>query len=270
MITIPTFEEKTALFDWLIANKSALTAQKKSAVKFADAVSFLAPLITEKGDTVKQESIPASATQIKVRSVINTTKLLDSHDDVHIDGLWSKSIMETKDNYLVNQHDFTFEGIITDKVNVFTKMMSWKDLGYNYSGQTQALIYDSTIDKEDSPMMFDMYRKGKVKQHSVGMRYIKLEMAINDKRYEKEQAVWDKYITHIVNKEDAEANGYFWAVTEAKNFEGSAVVKGANFATPTMNVTQTKNEPPSTRSEPDKSTHIDYTGLLNELKLFKK
>ena len=170
-MTIPDFSDKSELIDWLIANKSALVAQKKATIKYADAFGFGSVLLTGKEDVVtKTEAIPATATTIKVRSIINTTKVLDSHGDVHIDQLWNKSLKETKDNYLVNQHNFTFEGIISDEVKAFAKQIPWSELGYSYEGSTQALVYDSVINKADSPDMFDRYRRGKVKQHSVGMR----------------------------------------------------------------------------------------------------
>ena len=141
MLTIPEFADKSKLFDWLIQNKSLLLTQKKSIVKQADACSAGVSYILDDDKTVtnKTELIPASVTKIKVRSIVNTTKLFDSHQDVHIDQLWNKSIKETKDNYLVKQHDFSFDGIISDNVKVFTKQITWHELNYNYEGQTQAL-----------------------------------------------------------------------------------------------------------------------------------
>lgn len=256
MIAIPNFQEKTALIDWLIENKSALTAQKKSAVKLADAMSVPVSFVSMKGDSVmKAEAMQGDVSKIKVRSIINTTKIFDSHGDVHIDQLWNKSLKENKDLYLVKEHNFSFEGIISENVKAFTKQMSWNELGFNYAGQTQALVFDSVITKEDNEFMFDRYKSGRVKQHSVGMKYVKLDLAVNDERYEKEYAIWTKYYDVIVNKDDVDAAGYFWAVTEAKVFEGSAVVKGSNFATPTQSVTGTKGQPlKSTGGEPAKAT----------------
>jgi hypothetical protein len=266
MIQIPDFADKAKLFDWLIENKSMLIAQKKSMIKHADAVNSQSIFITEKGDSViKSESIPDSATKIKVRSVINTTKIFDSHGDVHIDQLWNKSLKESKDNFLVKQHDFSFDGIISDNVHAFVKQMTWNELGFNYSGYTQALIYDSVISKDESPDMFERYRKGKVKQHSVGMRYVKMDMAINDDRYEKEFEIWTKYYDLIVNKNDVDEIGYFWAVTEAKNIEGSAVVRGSNFATPTHSVQETKGQPLKNTGNVEPS--IDTLELINNFTL---
>jgi len=248
MLTIPQFADKAKLHDWLVSNKSLLIAQKKSTIKHADAFSGSVKFIMDDDKTIitKAELIPSTVTKIKVRAIMNTTKLFDSHEDVHIDQLWNKSIKETKDNYHIKQHDFSFDGIISENVKVFTKQMTWHELNYNYEGNTQALVYDSIIDRDDMPdntkTMFDAYRKGRVKQHSVGMRYVALTFALNDERYEEDFTVWEKYFPDIANKEDVLDNGYFWAVTQAKNIEGSAVVKGSNFATPTYSV-EAKTEP---------------------------
>ncbi len=267
-MNIPSFARKADLFKWLSENKSALIAQKKASIKHADAFSAPSMLVNEGGEAIKSDVITDKAKQIKVRSIINTTKILDGHGDVHIDQLWNKSLKETKDNYLVNQHNFTFEGIISDQVHAFAKQMTWKELGYDYPGNTQALVYDSVISKEDSPYMFDMYRKGKVKQHSVGMRYVKVDLAINDTDYEKEYAVWEKYFPQIVNGTDAEEQGYFFAVTEAKNIEGSAVVRGSNFATPTFSVEEKSQPEESTGAEPGSTTQmLDVKELLNHYKI---
>ena len=248
---IPEFENIDQRIAWLVKNNSMLIAQKKAAVKYADAIVY-APsfVIGDKEESVIKADagaaiIDETAKQIKVRSIINTTKLMDSHGDVHIDQLWNKSLKDNKNFYLVKEHNFGFDGIISDNVKAFVKQMSWHELGINYEGKTQALIFDSLIDKEDTtrPEMFEAYRKGKVKQHSVGMRYVKIDLAVNDERYEKEFALWEKYFPEIANKEDALDAGYFYPVTEAKIIEGSAVVIGSNWATPVLNIQQAKGQP---------------------------
>jgi hypothetical protein len=160
MIQYPDFADKRQLIDWLISNKSVLLAQKKSAIKHADSISYYPQIVNEKGEVTKAEGISQDATKLKVRSIINTTNLFDSHGDVHIDQLWNKSLKETKGLYLVNQHNFTFEGIISDNVKAFAKQMTWHELGLNFEGGTQALVFDSVIDKAESPEMFDRYSKG--------------------------------------------------------------------------------------------------------------
>ena len=265
MIQVPDIADKRQLIDWLISNKSALLAQKKSSVKHADAISYSPSFVNEKGETTKAETVSETANKIKVRSIINTTKLFDSHGDVHIDQLWNKSLKETKDFYLVNQHDFSFEGIISDNVHAFAKQINWSDLGYDYAGQTQALVFDSVISKSESPDMFARYSQGKVKNHSVGMRYVKVELAVNDDRYEKEFKTWEKYYPDIVNKSDVDEVGYFWAVQEAKIIEGSAVVRGSNHITPTQSVVETKEPVSNTTPKSDKGADEITPQMLKDL-----
>jgi hypothetical protein len=251
MIKVPTFDDLSKLHTWLSENKKALVAQKKSTIKLADAVICSPHFMFEgRGVAVKADAVPAECDKIQVVSVINTTKLFDSHGDVHFDGLWDKSIKEAKDNYLVKEHDFSFDGIITDQVKVSAPVVTWKSLGFDYSGNTQALTYTSEISKEDTTGMFGKYAKGQVKQHSVGMRYIKLALAMDNKKYSEEYKVWKDYYDQIANKAEVDNAGFFWAVTEAKNIEGSAVVRGSNFATPTMSVQEAKDEPSDDTRKP--------------------
>jgi hypothetical protein len=83
---------------------------------------------------------------------------------------------------------------------------------------------------------------GKVNQHSIGLQYVKLSLAINDEDYKEEFEVWNKYNEQIINKDKAEANGFFWAVQEIKLIENSAVLFGSNEITPTLD-NNLKNEP---------------------------
>lgn len=255
MIEYPIYKEKRQLYDYLVENKSMLINQKKAAIKHTDGISFVLPAELVKEASNKAEAmISQDASKLFVRSIINTTKLFDSHLDVHIDGLWKKSISENKDNYLVEEHKFNFKGIISDNVEVYTKSMSWKSLGYSADGNTEALIYDSILNKDRNEYMFEQYAKKRVKNHSVGMRYIKLFMAINSPLYDEEFETWNKYFDIIANKEDAENRGFFWAVTEAKNIEGSAVVRGSNWVTPTQ-VIEEKQEPVITTLDKDEPSN---------------
>jgi hypothetical protein len=243
------------LFEFLKKNKSLLITEKKSAIKKADAFCIQKLFVNEKGDIVKAyEPIDNTASVIKATTIINTTNWLDSHDDVHIPGLWKKSLSENKELYLLQEHKMTFEGIVTDQVKAYTKKYSWADLGYDAPGITEALVFENTIDNERNVFMFDQYRKGYVKNHSVGMQYVLIELAINesDEYYKEEFAVWNKYINDIANKDEAEAQGYFWAVKEAKAVEGSAVPVGSNRMTPTQSVERVKNN--STEEQPPLGT----------------
>lgn len=241
------FATKEELFRELILNEKTLISQKKGINKEADSVSYFVEVDNQKGETVKASSTTPQlmeAGKMKAKLVINTTGLLDSHSDVHIKGLWKKSVDEQKGLLLLQEHQMKFDKIISDNVKTALKTITWKSLGFNLDGSTQALVFETEIDKNRNEFMFEQYAKGYVKEHSVGMRYVKIEMAINsDEKWASDyKDTWDKYYEEIVNKSDADAQGYFWAVTEAKIIEGSAVVKGSNFATPTISVEAVKDD----------------------------
>lgn len=247
MLKLPEFKTKKEKIDFLVAEKESLIAQKCSTIKFADGFgAHTVVLDSFKNNAFKSESASEQdSTDIQVKVVINTTGIMDSHSDVHIKGLWNKSLKENKRIMHVQEHKSNqFDKIISsgDDLKAFVKDYSWKDLGYNAEGKTEALVFDSTVKKERNAEMYNAYKQGWVDNHSVGMRYIKLELAVDDDEYEKEKDFWDKHIVDVVNKEDAENQGYFWVVTEAKVLEGSAVPNGSNPVTPTI---KNNNEDPA-------------------------
>jgi hypothetical protein len=245
MTTIPDGISGKDLFEFLVANKRILVAEKKMAVKFSDPFALSGGLyVTKEGGLVKAtvtEPLEENTT-IEVACVINTTNWMDSHQDVHLPGLWKKSLADARLLYLLQEHSMTFKGIITDEVKALTRKMTWRSLGLEVPGETEALIFNCTIPKDRNTFMFHEYRLKRVKNHSVGMSYVDLAMAINDEDYKEEFAVWNKYIGQIANPDVAEDYGYFWAIKEAKIIEGSAVPIGSNIITPTLDTNQ--KEPP--------------------------
>ena len=241
MIDLNSYTDKGELFKSLKDNKTTIISQKKYEMKRADAVSHVVDTQSNGRDAVATKN-DVNELLLKdgiiVSSLINTTNILDSHEDVHIPGLWNKSLKELKNLYLLQEHQMTFDHIISDSVKAFVEKMSWKELGIEYEGDTQALIFESDVMKSRNPYMFDQYAHGYVKNHSVGMRYVQLFLCINsdDRYYIEERDNWDKYIGDVANRQEAESLGYFWAVTEAKLVEGSAVPVGSNRATPTQSV----------------------------------
>lgn len=270
---VPTFQNKEELFGWLKLNKELLVRQKKSQMKYADAVSFL-DVPHETNEAFKSESSEETdPNTLRVKAVINTTNIMDSHDDVHLPGLWKKSLNENKNIIHLQEHEMRFDKVISDKVNAYTQNLSWKQLGYDYDGTTQALIFDSEVKSEDNSYMFEQYKKGKVKNHSVGMQYVKVSLAVDstEKYFKEEKDTWDKYINEIANKELAQEKGYFFAVTEAKVIEGSAVLVGSNRATPTISVSEAaKSTSEHTPDEPiDVTPKVDWKFILNTLNTSK-
>lgn len=238
------FSTKEELYSELKKNKNTLISQKKMITKESDAFGHFVSVENKNKFSNKTENIyTPELNTINAKLVINTTNLMDSHSDVHIKGIWNKSIKESKGSMLLQEHAMKFNMIISDDVKAEVKKYNWKNLGIDLKGDTEALIFNAKIIKDRNPYMFEQYAKGYVKEHSVGMRYVKLELAINsENKYDvEEKAIWDKYIDQIANKELAENQGYFWAVLEAKFIEGSAVVKGSNYATPTISVQAEKS-----------------------------
>jgi hypothetical protein len=268
MIDKPTFASKEAEIEWVFKNKDLLLLEKRNAIKHGDIVTNSikeAVKVTTKAETTDESMIG----KLKAELVINTTNLIDSHMDCHIDGIWNKSLKELGLLYLLQEHEMEFEYVIADSVNdelkAGVKSLDWAKLGYNYQGKTQALIFTTTISKERNEFMYNQYKNGYVLNHSVGMRYVKLYLCVDSDspEYTQEKEAWDKYYPIVVNKEVADQKGYFWAVTEAKIVEGSAVVKGSNHATPTLSITENKNEAVKDTSEDNKPEPSNDTQKLS-------
>jgi len=258
MIKIPEFNDKEfeshdEAMKFLIENKSKVISLKKSAIKYADSVAYGYVESISKNSENKAISAADLPNELNVKVVINTTNFLDSHGDVHINGIWNKSVSDNKTFLHLQEHIRDFDKVISDNAKGSVSSMTWKQLGFPYEGSTEALIFDSTIDRLRNGFMLKQYANGWVKNHSVGMKYVQMELAINsmaewDKEYKE---TWDKYYDIIANKETADERGYFWAVTEAKIVEGSAVVMGSNTATPTLENKEAVND--TSENEAEKS-----------------
>lgn len=267
-----------ALLDFIVKNESLIFHAKKSEIKQADSISCTTMFVNEKGSLVSKAEITETnidPTKIKAVVVINTTNYLDSHGDVHIPGLWKKSLADNKSTgfYLLNSHSRQFVDVIAEGCTAVAKTMGWKDLGINLSGTTEALVFTCIIDQNRNDYMFSQYEKGYVKKHSVGMQYVKIVTCINDEDYPVQKENWDKYIEMVANKQDAIDEGYFWAVLEAKVIEGSAVLFASNCMTPTMEVSEIE-EDDATKNEPPKGTHKEpatksLLELINETTFIK-
>lgn len=265
------FKTKKELQKFLVENHDSLKAMKVASFKRADAISFTGPqnYVMNKANSAfkANEPIQEPGNEIKVSTVINSTNWLDSHMDVHIPGLWKKSLQENMLIKFLQEHKMSFDKIIADKSDLksFTRKLSWNELGFSYSGKSECLIFDANIKKERNEFMFGQYANGHVDNHSVGMRYVKLVMCIDNESQGAYFEAWEKYFPQIINPENAEKKGYFWAVPEARVIEGSAVPIGSNIATPTLE--NNKFEPGNTtqRSEPSKRHSINFDYIINNL-----
>lgn len=264
----PIFTNNADRIAWIVKNQGKLIAAKKAAIKFADACSF-GSYVYEKDAFADKANKPVKEdlTELKVKIVINTTNLMDSHDDVHIPGLWKKSLKENKNIWHDQEHAHKFDSTIADyeDLKAYTESMTWEALGYKYAGQTEALIFESTVKQERNEFMFKQYKGGYVRNHSVGMQYVKLELAVNDKGWPDEFKVWNKYIDQVANRDEVEAQGYFFAVTEAKVIEGSAVKRGSNWITPTLENNMKQEPSDDTPIEPVKTTQLTSDEIIKRI-----
>lgn len=264
------FSNNKEIIKFIIENKQQLIAQKKAVTKHADGFSFNTYKNSiRSNDAIHKGNSPIlnPSDEINVLAVINTTNWFDSHEDVHIPGIWNKTLQENKNILHVQEHKASeFDKIIASKedLSVYTKSFLWSELGYNIQGNTEALVFDSKVKKSRNAYMHEQYAKGYVDNHSVGMRYVKLVFCCNDSDFGAEYEAYQKYIQYVANKEDVETNGYFWAVTEAKLIEGSAVPLGSNIITPTLQ--NNKQEPSKTLDiqEPQNNA-LDLDKLINLL-----
>jgi hypothetical protein len=235
------FKTKKELYKFLVENRDKLIAQKKAVKKEADCPVVVAPTLVfdKKTAAQKEQGVmidPVSLNSLKAVCVINTTNFLDSHNDLHLPGIWNKSLLDNKMIMHIQEHNMAFDKIIADGVDLkaYTKNFTWAELGYSYKGNTEALVFESNIQRKRNEFMLNQYANGWVKNHSVGMYYVKMDFAINDEDLPNEYEAWKKYYPQIANPEVADERGYFWYVLEAKCVEGSAVPIGSNTATPTI------------------------------------
>jgi hypothetical protein len=256
----PKFETKSEQIAWLVANKGELIEMKRATLKFTDLVETPQTTEANKALFTDYKDDPTSGV-IKRSIVANTYNWMDSHDDVHVGNTFLKSINE-RANKVFHLHDHKHE--VTAKVGKPLEIkeveVDWMDLGVNRLGKTTILMLDSEIKEAYNKDVFRQYLDDEIDQHSVGMRYVKISLAVNDPEYKVEKAVWDEHYPKLGNPERAEKAGYFWAVKEASLVEVSAVLMGSNELTPTVQNIEPSED--TQKKEPEKSTQINWEEVI--------
>lgn len=272
------FSTKAELFAALRDNHDRIIKNKKSVQKIADSV--VAVDYTQQQARVSTTKASESISFMKdgyVYPVINTTNYLDSHNDVHADGLWTKSAAEQVGKTLwITNHllEIGSEIAYEKDVNIMVQDMTFKALGYDSSMSTQALIFEVEKSAIVNDRVKDRIEKNIPTQHSIRMQYVNVMFAMDsdddeDKEY---KATYDKYIDKVANKDRARSQAYFWVVTEAKIVsEGSSVIQGSNDITPMFigkdiePSKDTHKEEPSadTRNEEEARKRVLLTFALN-------
>lgn len=248
------FETKEQMFIELKANKDKIIGLKKATIKRSDPVFAVRKAIDAiKGEFNKEATIGLGD---YIYPVINTCNFLDSHGDVHIKGIWDVSARDQKGkiHYIIN-HDLEIGKVISypNDVEPLIVDLSWKELGYDFAGDTQALIYKALLSEASNKDALNAIKQGVPLQNSVRMQYISMTLCIdsNSDDFKQERENFYKYLPIIANKQDALDQGYFWAITEAKiHLEGSAVLRGSNPITPILTEDPSKQGSPKDEANP--------------------
>lgn len=265
-IKLPEFSSQKDRLSYLIANKEELIEQKKSMPITSDAVTFGVQQVAKGGFAAKaNHPVDEDMDRLKVRVVMNTANWIDSHFDMLLPDAAKKSIEERKDIIPhLHDHIHKIEAKIGEVIDITLPILSFEVLGIEGNGSTQAIVFETELQKSDNEKVFNQYKQGRINQHSIGLQYIKLDLAINDESSEKEFDFWSKHFDSVINKEVAEQSGFFWVVQEFRLIEGSAVLFGANVITPTLDNNVKNSEPlEDTLSEPEQSTQNDMSKFFN-------
>lgn len=269
-IQIPEFSTKKETFDYLVKNKRQLISKKRMGVLKSDpflySPTFLPTYAKNSFSTKTNENQVENPDpdKVRVKIVANTANWIDSHMDMLLAGSATKSISERKGIIPhLHDHDHSVLSEVGDVVDIYVQNISLKELGLNKEGSTEAVIFISDVRKGYNSIVFDRYKNNRATQHSIGMQYVKIELAVNDKDYEKEYDFYKKYYDLAINKEIADEYGYFWVVQEYKLIENSVVLFGANEITPTLEIEGEKNiEPFIKHSAETKSSIVKLANLI--------
>jgi len=222
----------------VLKDKENIIKIKKLAYKNADA--FLVDSNNKSLNIIKADTNEDSDTIIKRSIIANTYNFMDSHDDVHLNGVFSKTIQENVPFFL-HDHKFEIGAQIGKVLKSYEKEIAWKDLGVEKEGNTMSLVHDVEIYKDYNESIFNKYRLGDVNQHSVGMMYVKIDLAVDDRNDIKGFELFNKVLPLLGNSDKALEQGYFFVVSEAKLRETSAVLMGSNPLTGVLESSNKEN-----------------------------
>jgi len=245
-------------------DREALIKDKAAKVKYTDSLAYNVgkPTKEAKGKAAEpSKSVDKDTLDVKI--VCNTAWLCDSHMDVLTSDCYANSVAAKGANIPhIADHKQSSVAHVGDVTKVYTTKLDAKDLGFEGSATTTALIMESTVRKDYNEDVFKFYKNGKINQHSIGLRYLDIKLALDSKQEddEKEKAAWDEAYPKILNKELVDKRGYFWLVKEIDIIENSCVLFGANSLTPTLEV---KSDTLATKTTP-KLTKVGTTMTLEE------
>lgn len=255
-----SFNDKMDMVKFMQKNRDELFAVKKAEYKTKSEAVLKSGIFVKDFEPIIED---ITGDFIQVKTIINTTNVIDSHADLHMREMWNKTVKDNPFSHHLKSHKADFEFVISDKARSYNEKMNFKDLGLDVDMEMDANINEFIMERKKLPLMFDAYKNGEVKQHSVGMMYVSYDLAFYDEDSQKEMDFFNEMKSKAVNPEVADENGYIWIIYEGKKREGSAVVFGSNSITPTLSV---KNYEPASSATQYKSEPSNNTPLLNALK----
>ena len=258
-----SYETKEQLFKALKDNKDDIIAVKRASIQKSCEKNI--GVSCKKIDLSKFTSVDKALfdSTDDYYLAVNTTKVLDSHDDLHKNGIWDRTVRDQQGkNYLVTDHKMEMANVVVKKDNIkmFTAIIPFSSIGKSYAGDTQALIYQFKKSDIVNDLAKEWLESGDDIEASVRMQYVKIELAMNStaKEDKAELKLYDDNINTIANKDDFDSIDYFWVVSEAKNIgESSLVLRGSNGAT---GILDNKNIQPSEdtdKNEPSNDTQTN-------------
>jgi len=243
-----SFKSKTNFLDYVGENKEKIIDTKKSIIKMGYLADFFFKEQTKEQESFLSDflfkNIEENQNNTNILSkklAINSTNYLDSHQDLHIKGIWDDSIPEVQGKiYLVNNHELNHKEVIAypESINISTKIVSFRSLGVDSDLETQLLVFDAEIKQEINSLMYERYLKGLVKQHSIRMSYVGIQMALksDSELFVEENYLFEKFLKQMANPEIALSDEVYWIVSKANiKSEGSSVIFGSNKITPVLN-----------------------------------
>lgn len=236
------FNTQKELFNFLVSEKESIIEQKKSVEKHCEGGISLIDQVNLTSKAAVYENDKEKGI-LKRTILTNTYWWMDSMSDVHLGrgaegdtAIFSESIKNRAHKvYPIDQHNWSLDGKLGKTLQLYESPISWRNLGIGKTGMTEGLFADAQIERSKNESRYMDYLNDEIDQHSVGMQYIDIQLAVNDEEeYPKEFAVYQKYLPKIGNRQAVEAQGYFFAVGKAKLKEYSAVIAGANELTPVI------------------------------------
>ena len=139
-----SFETKQEMFASLRNNEKEIISMKKAQIlkSHEKGISVRTKLLKD-ASIFKNQDFDDNYYYI----VVNTTKVLDSHKDLHIDGMWDKTAVErNRKNYLVDTHELSVKSTIARKEHVEIMVMEipFSSVGKDYGGKNTGSCLQDT------------------------------------------------------------------------------------------------------------------------------